>query len=509
MPVGWAKCSLTEFTRVVMGQSPSSDTYNHAASGLPFFQGKAEFGQIYPRVNKYCSEPNKIAEPGATLLSVRAPVGPTNLAHEKCCIGRGLAAIHPLDHIDPKFLLLLFRSIESDISDKGTGSTFKAVTKAFVENLRFALPPLNEQRRIIAKIDEIFSELDKGVESLQTAREQLKVYRQAVLKHAFEGKLTEQWRKNNKDGQKTPEELLVRIERQREAEYQRRLAAWQTAVNKWEKNGSRETKPLKPRTPKQVSPITVKERDSLPPLPTGWEYLRLGTLIDEPAYGTSKRCDYDIDGIGVLRIPNVVQGKIDATDLKFARFEDNEIEAYRLQAGDVLTIRSNGSLSLVGRCALVSSQEERYLYAGYLIRLRPNRMLVNPSYLLALLSSHFLRSQIEGKAKSTSGVNNINAGEIQDLIIPYCSSSEQEHLIGSLAEALSSIDATESEIAKELERSVLLRQAILKKAFSGQLVAQDPNDEPASILLGRIEADKARAVSPSVNGTHNGKEKKH
>ena len=197
LPTGWKICKLPEFTRIVMGQSPSSKTYNHNKIGLPFFQGKAEFGDIYPQVDKYCSEPNKIAEPGATLLSVRAPVGPTNLAKERSCIGRGLAAIHPKGDIEPKFVFYLFRSIEPDISDKGTGSTFKAVTKSFVEQLEFGLPPLDEQKRIVAKIEGLLSELDKGVESLKTAREQLKIYRQAVLKHAFEGKLTARWREEN------------------------------------------------------------------------------------------------------------------------------------------------------------------------------------------------------------------------------------------------------------------------------------------------------------------------
>ena len=95
---------LPDFTKVVMGQSPSSETYNKNGVGLPFFQGKAEFGTIYPKIDKYCSEPNKLADVGATLLSVRAPVGPTNLAKTQCCIGRGLAAIHPMAKMDPKFI---------------------------------------------------------------------------------------------------------------------------------------------------------------------------------------------------------------------------------------------------------------------------------------------------------------------------------------------------------------------------------------------------------------------
>ena len=181
-----------------MGQSPSSDTYNRQFDGIPFFQGKAEFGEVFPTVNMYCSRPKKIAKPGATLLSIRAPVGPTNLAPQECCIGRGLAAFHPCGEIEPKFVLYLFRNDQPLISRTGTGSTFQAIGKGFIESMEFNLPPLAEQRRIVAKIEKLFSELDKGIESLKTARRQLEVYRQSVLKHAFEGKLTAQWREQNK-----------------------------------------------------------------------------------------------------------------------------------------------------------------------------------------------------------------------------------------------------------------------------------------------------------------------
>jgi len=211
LPHSWSECGFNHIANVVMGQSPPSKTYNKNGEGLPFFQGKAEFQNSFPRIDKYCSKPNKIAQKESVLMSVRAPVGPTNIAQEKCCIGRGLAAFHPLGGISSRYLLYLIRSIEREIAKDGTGTTFSAINKQYIEEVRFGLPPLNEQHRIVAKIEELFSELDKGVESLKQAREQLKVYRQALLKHAFEGKLTEQWRKENADKLETAEQLLERI----------------------------------------------------------------------------------------------------------------------------------------------------------------------------------------------------------------------------------------------------------------------------------------------------------
>ena len=193
-------------------------------------------------------DPQKVAKQGATLLSVRAPVGPTNLARRDCCIGRGLAGLHPCEEIEPKFLLYLFRNIEPVLSGKGTGSTFKAITKGFIEDLEFNLPPLAEQHRIVAKIEELFSELDKGVESLETARTQIKVYRQAVLKHAFEGKLTARWREENKDKLETPEQLLARIKQERKARYGRATPGVEDCRQRMGRNGKPRQEANEPRS---------------------------------------------------------------------------------------------------------------------------------------------------------------------------------------------------------------------------------------------------------------------
>jgi type I restriction enzyme S subunit len=199
-------------------------------------------------------------------------------------------------------------------------------------------------------------------------------------------------------------------------------------------------------------------------------WVRLEQLIDEPKYGTSKKCDYKTDGIGVLRIPNIVNGFVDISDLKFAEFDENEIQTYGLRVGDILTIRSNGSVSLVGKCALVTKSDEKYLYAGYLIRMRPSGGIVLSEYLMICFSSLSLRKQIEAKAKSTSGVNNINAGELKSLMVPACRKEEQKEIARIVDEKLSGVEHLWLEVDLTLKRAERLRQAILKKAFSGTLV---------------------------------------
>lgn len=176
---------LKDCAVIIAGQSPESKYYNTAGDGIPFFQGKADFGDLYPTVRVYCSQPLKIAEKNDILLSVRAPVGPTNLSPGKVCIGRGLAAIRPSEDIDVQYLLYFFKYFEAQLASKGTGTTFKSITQALIKNLDIPVPPLSEQEKIVAHIEKLFSKLDHAVEGLQKTKKQLAVYRQAVLKEAF------------------------------------------------------------------------------------------------------------------------------------------------------------------------------------------------------------------------------------------------------------------------------------------------------------------------------------
>ena len=177
---------LKECCTIIAGQSPESKYYNTEGIGIPFFQGKADFGEVYPAIRVYCSQPTKIAEKDDILLSVRAPVGSTNLSPGRVCIGRGLTAIRPSEILNRKYLLFYFRYFEVQLQQKGTGTTFKAITQDVVKNLEVPIPSLEEQKHIVTRIEELFSELDNGVETLRKTKQQLAVYRQAVLKAAFD-----------------------------------------------------------------------------------------------------------------------------------------------------------------------------------------------------------------------------------------------------------------------------------------------------------------------------------
>jgi len=220
-------------------------------------------------------------------------------------------------------------------------------------------------------------------------------------------------------------------------------------------------------------------------------FRKLGEMSSDVRYGTSAKCGYDPTGTPVLRIPNLQQGKIDHEDLKTAHFTEKELEKLALKTGDVLVIRSNGSPDLVGRVALVSEAETDFIFAGYLIRMRFDQTIALPEYVRLCFQSDEIRGKIEKGLKSTSGVNNINSTELQALEFPMPDVDEQREIIDRVEMAFEKIDRLTEEASRALELVDHLDQRLLTKAFAGELVPQEPNDEPASVLLDRIREERA------------------
>ena len=224
---------------------------------------------------------------------------------------------------------------------------------------------------------------------------------------------------------------------------------------------------------------------------SSWQEINVGELLIDIRYGTAKKCHYEPQATPVIRIPNICDGKISHIDLKYAEFDDEERQKLSLVTGDILMIRSNGSVDLVGRTALATEADEGFLYAGYLIRLRVNQQIVNPTYLSLALSAPDARHAIELTARSTSGVNNINTEEIKLIDIKLPNFTEQTEIVRRVEELFAYADRIEARYQAARTRVDKLTPAILAKAFRGELVPQDPSDEPASVLLERIRASRA------------------
>ena len=166
---------LEEICAINMGQSPDSSTYNEDGNGLPFFQGNADFGEIYPAVRMWCSEPTKIAREKDILISVRAPIGALNIANCECCIGRGLAALTVNEDIcAQEYLWHALSGKVDELNSKGTGSTFKAINKKTLSETEIPLPPIDEQRKIAAILDKVSDLIAKRQQQLDKLDEMVK-----------------------------------------------------------------------------------------------------------------------------------------------------------------------------------------------------------------------------------------------------------------------------------------------------------------------------------------------
>jgi type I restriction enzyme S subunit len=219
---------------------------------------------------------------------------------------------------------------------------------------------------------------------------------------------------------------------------------------------------------------------------------RLGDLLIDVKYGTSMKSEYEIDGTPIFRIPNINDGEINDLDLKYSILNDKEYNQLKLVEGDVLIIRSNGSVTLVGRSAIIRKKHEGFSYAGYLIRLRCGQEL-NSEFLNYSLKSDFLRTQIVSTSHSSSGVNNINSQEIKDLKIFWAQPKEQLEIVKRIEILFTKADAIEQQYHSLKQKIDTLPQALLHKAFKGELTEQLESDGDARELLKQIQELKTTA----------------
>ncbi|MEX2523543.1 MAG: restriction endonuclease subunit S [Gammaproteobacteria bacterium] len=483
LPNSWEVVKLGEFVKSEKGKKPINLTKNkNRSNDIPYIDIQAFEKGIYEWWTdgtgcRFCTESDFLmvwdgSRSGLVGKGVSGALGSTLIRINFPSIFNQYA-----------YYFLLSKYQEINTRTKGSGTPH--VDPSLLWNYEFPVPPINEQKRIVAKIEALFSELDKGIEALKTAREQLKVYRQSVLKHAFEGKLTAQWREENKDKLESPEQLLARIQQERESCYQQQLEEWQTEVKKWEEEGREGRKPGKPTKP---SIIDVCKDTDLHELPESWIWIEYGKLCERVRNGISKKPDDK--GEKIFRISAVRPMELVIDDVRYIDNTDHQYDSYYLKNGDLIFTRYNGSRAYVGVCAEYNG-DETHLFPDKLIQTRIGTNAVSSSYLEKALNCGESRKFVEKRIRTTAGQSEISGSDIKAIPVPICSYEEQIKIGQAISEELSRIDKMLDEINISLKHSETLRQSILKKAFSGQLVTQDPNDEPASVLLERIRAEKA------------------
>lgn len=450
----------------------------------------------------YCSQNPEdktkyLLEDGNIIVSRAGSVGVSCLIKKpiEAVFASYLIRFKPL--VEPQFFKYFLDSpfYWNAISENQLGIAIPNVNANKLKSIFIPIAPENEQSRIVAKIEKLYSELDKGVESLETAREQLKFYRQAVLKHAFEGKLTEQWREKNKYKLETPEQFLTKIETESGRHYQEMIDKWDDAVRSWKSGGRVGKKPNKPKPRKPFEQISVSKTKQLPTLPIGWQWVSLSYLVPfnkKPMttgpFGTMlKKHEHQQSGIPVFGIENIAEGRFVPGNKIFVSEKKAEaLSSFEVQPGDLIISRSG----TVGEICIVPEGLGKALISSNLIRISLNqKVILNSFFVLMFQKGGIIRGQVKELCKGSSR-EFLNQSILKSLVFPICSIREQRKILNEVDEKLSLTDKLLQVIDFELIKSSIIRQSILKQAFSGQLVEQDPNDEPASILLERIKEEK-------------------
>ena len=487
LPKGWATASLGEVATYQNGRAFKPSEWEDTGIPIVRIQNLNDASADYNFSNKPHEEKFRV-KCGDLLYAWSASLGAYIWKGKDAWLNQHIFRVDHTKVIDRQFLYYALTNITAMLYDKAHGSGMVHVTKGRFEETSLGLPPLSEQHRIVAKLEELLSELDRGIESFKAARERLTAYRQAVLKHAFEGKLTEEWRKKHADDLESAETLLEKIKAEREQRYRQQLDDWKHEVKAWEASSKKGKKPSKPGKPKEFPPLTEAELSELPELPDGWAWIRFHNMVLESCLGKMLDKSKNVGTpIPYLRNINVRWGSFDLSDLLNMKFEEGEKERYGLQPGDLIICEGGEP----GRCAIWKQHNSDMRIQKALHRVRfPTKSIANKFvyYFMLFSSSNGHLS----KFFTGTTIKHLTGKGLANLEFPVSSIAEQNQIVDQIESRLSAAERLEQDIEDGLKQGEALRQSILRKAFSGQLVTQDPNDEPARILLERIRTKKAK-----------------
>lgn len=379
-----------------------------------------------------------------------------------------------------------------------SGTTRKRISRVNLGSIAFPIPPMPEQQRIAAKLDELLSDLDAGVAALERAQAKLKHYRAAVLKAAVEGALTAEWRGKH-PATEPASALLARIL----AERRRR---WEEAqLRKFKDAGKEPPKNWKAKYQEPVAPDTT----NLPPLPQGWCWASLDQLANI-AGGVTKGQKFSSHDktrlVPYLRVANVQRGFLDLSEIKTILALESDITLLQLVPGDIL-FNEGGDRDKLGRGWIWEGKITECIHQNHVFRARLIDNAVAPKFVSWCGNSYGQRWFMQA-GKQSVNLASINLTILRSFPVAIVPTTEQLTIVELVEDQLSIIDHLEGDIDAKLKSAQVLRQAILRQAFTGQLVPQDPNDEPAAELLKRIAAEReerareARAAKKQSTAKH-------
>ena len=358
------------------------------------------------------------------------------------------------------------------------GSTRLKLTAGALARVPVALPPLNEQWRIVEKLDAIFEQTRAAKARLERLPGLLDKLKRSILAAAFRGDLTADWRATHPDVEPASA-LLSGLQERRRSERSKRHDHDEAI-------------------------------DGLFTVPSTWEWSRFADIASDLRGGTSTRAENAESQWPVLRSSAVRQGKIDFSDVRYLASGHEEVDADLVRTGDLLFTRLSGTLEYVGNCAVVDVPPERpTYYPDRIFRAQLDSSFLCADFVALAFSVQSLRGALETAAKSTAGHQRISLSDLREFVLPVPPFAEQKEIARRTRAVLEAVSEMGSRLERSHVRLTNLEQGALAKAFRGELVAQDPTDEPTATLIERLRATDAVGAPPATSRTRtpNGKRK--
>lgn len=449
LPDGWVWAALKDLGPIVSGGTPKSKDPECFDGGIAWVTPADLTGYTAKTISRgrrnltekglaTCSA--KVMPKRSVLFSSRAPIGYVAIAANEISTNQGFKSVVVHEDIDESYLFYYLKSAKQLAERNASGTTFKEISGSRFGRLPIPIAPLPEQQRIVEKIETLFAELAKGEEALREVQKLLARYRQSVLKAAVTGTLTADWRAANGPPKESGKDLLTRI--------------LKTRRETWQDRGKYK-EPVEPDT------------EGLPESPEGWVWASFDQLFEVGRDGGKKlpQKQYAAEG----EYPVIDQG-----ETFVGGYSDDESLTYE------------GTLPVI----LFGDHTRRFkLVTEQFICGADGVKIICPSQLLPVKFSYLVLKSANFEDRGYSR----HFQFVRKLVLPLPPLGELEEIVDLVATADARAAEVEQLIQTELKRSAALRQSILKDAFTGKLVPQDPSDEPAEKLLERIRA--ARGVT--------------
>ncbi|OPZ03193.1 MAG: Type-1 restriction enzyme EcoKI specificity protein [Bacteroidetes bacterium ADurb.BinA395] len=479
LPKGWVECSIGEILTAKKGKKPASTIDEPREGYVPYILIDEMEGK---QIRTYTNDPKvSIIDETEVLLVWDGSIGKCG-SGLKGAIGSTLVGLKALGGIQTKFLEYTIRQQNNFIKETSTGTGLQHINKDFFEICKIPLPPLAEQHRIVAKLDALFEKIESNKQRLEKIPKLLKRFRQSVLAAAVSGKLTEEWRVVNKN---SVDDLIKKVNIIREEKYKAEL---ETA------------KKLKLRKPKRPSNLVIEViLNGDFSIPDEWRLITLESSASIEHYAMSSgpfgsalgTKDYKETGVKVIRGQNIQNGTFIENNFVFiSEVKANELKRSSVKEGDLIVVAVGSS----GQVALVPKSMTGSIMSQNCNKMTFDEFLIESKYVLMYLQNSMAISQLKDKTTDTARPF-LSLTNLKSVIIPLASIEEQKEIVRRVEQLFAFADKIEARYTKAKAMLDKLPQSILAKAFRGELVAQDPNDEPASVLLERIKAEKEKLAA--------------